>query len=200
MPVARKMVKLAGIQRYNRPCQISRPVESETEEVMQLKVDAAFWAGRMRDTLPHLRHWLELHPNDASRWQNLANAQDALANLAGQRFEGAEHWADLAVQAEKGEWRAVLALVQALLLQGTATDADQGIALAMISAARVFDCPDYRDRAGEIFGAMRRRTRLEVGAGWRLAGPARDRGRAVAPDRGQEPHRAVPVQPGTDPS
>jgi endo-1,4-beta-D-glucanase Y len=48
----------------------------------------------------------------------------------------------------------------------TATDADQDIALALIIAARVFERPDYRERAREIVRAVRRGTRLEVGDGW----------------------------------
>lgn len=48
----------------------------------------------------------------------------------------------------------------------TATDADQDIALALIIAARAFERPDYRERAGEIVRAVRRGTRLEVGEGW----------------------------------
>jgi len=72
---------LMRTQRYDRAYQIVRPVESEDQEVMQLKADAAFLAGRMPDALPHLRHLLELHPDDAPRWQNLADAQDALGNI-----------------------------------------------------------------------------------------------------------------------
>lgn len=71
---------LMRTQRFDRAYQVVSPVESDSEEVMQLKADAAFLAGRMRDALPHLRHWLELHPDDAPRWQNLADAQDALGN------------------------------------------------------------------------------------------------------------------------
>jgi endo-1,4-beta-D-glucanase Y len=48
----------------------------------------------------------------------------------------------------------------------TATDADQDIALALIIAARVFERPDYRDRAGEIIRAVRQGTRLNVSDGW----------------------------------
>lgn len=48
----------------------------------------------------------------------------------------------------------------------TATDADQDIALALIIAARAFERPDYRERAGEIVRAVRRGTRLEAGDGW----------------------------------
>lgn len=72
---------LMRTQRYDRAYQVVRPVESDSEEVMQLKADAAFLAGRMRDALPHLRHWLEISPSDALRWQNLADAQDALGNV-----------------------------------------------------------------------------------------------------------------------
>ncbi|WP_045213709.1 tetratricopeptide repeat protein [Desulfonatronovibrio magnus] len=71
----------------------------------------------------------------------------ALASLAAQEFAHAEKWASKAVENNEGEWRAVLALAQALHLQGKSGRADR---LLRDHEEQVMEHPEGREWMGYV--------------------------------------------------
>lgn len=81
----------------------------------------------------------------------------ALANLAVQRFPNAEKWARQAVDAGEGGWKSILALAQALHLQGRTAEADR---LLTAHAAVVMAHPEGKEWMGYV--AVARDRHLEA--------------------------------------
>jgi len=81
----------------------------------------------------------------------------ALANLAVQRFPDAEKWARQAIDAGEGGWKAILALAQALHLQGNSAEADR---LLTQNAATIMAQPEGKEWMGYV--AVARDRHLEA--------------------------------------